>query len=105
MSLKQALQGKTIVVTRPRAQAAKLSGLIAAEGGKPVVFPLLDIGPADAPAPLAATLVRREGNVGARLKRGETTAELLFFPDGRAIVKGTQDVALARSLYARYVGT
>lgn len=47
-----ALQGKTIVVTRPRAQAAKLSGLIAAEGGIPVVFPLLDIGPADDPAPL-----------------------------------------------------
>jgi len=30
--------------------------------------------------------------------------ELTIFPDGRAIVKGTGDVALARSLYARYVG-
>lgn len=30
--------------------------------------------------------------------------ELTVFPDGRAIVKGTQDPALARSLYARYVG-
>ena len=30
--------------------------------------------------------------------------ELTFFPDGRAIVKGTTDVALARSLYARLVG-
>ncbi len=30
--------------------------------------------------------------------------ELTIFPDGRAIIKGTQDVALARSLYARYVG-
>ena len=30
--------------------------------------------------------------------------ELTVFPDGRAIVKGTQDLALARSLYARYVG-
>jgi adenylyltransferase/sulfurtransferase len=30
--------------------------------------------------------------------------EMTIFPDGRAIIKGTQDVALARSLYARYVG-
>ena len=43
----QSLQGKTIVVTRPLAQSAKLAGLIAAQGGTPVVFPLLDIGPAD----------------------------------------------------------
>ena len=30
--------------------------------------------------------------------------ELTVFPDGRAIVKGTSDTGLARSLYARYVG-
>jgi len=30
--------------------------------------------------------------------------ELTVFPDGRAIVKGTNDPAVARSLYARYVG-
>lgn len=30
--------------------------------------------------------------------------EITVFPDGRAIIKGTTDVALARSLYARYVG-
>jgi adenylyltransferase/sulfurtransferase len=30
--------------------------------------------------------------------------ELTLFPDGRAIIKGTTDTALARSLYARYVG-
>lgn len=30
--------------------------------------------------------------------------EMTVFPDGRAIIKGTQDVALARSLYARYIG-
>jgi molybdopterin-synthase adenylyltransferase len=29
---------------------------------------------------------------------------LTFFPDGRAIVKGTTDVGIARSLYARLVG-
>jgi adenylyltransferase/sulfurtransferase len=31
--------------------------------------------------------------------------ELTIFEDGRAIVKGTSDVAVARGLYARYVGT
>ncbi len=30
--------------------------------------------------------------------------ELTVFPDGRAIVKGTDDPAVARSLYARYIG-
>ncbi len=30
--------------------------------------------------------------------------ELTVFPDGRAIIKGTTDIAIARSLYARYVG-
>jgi adenylyltransferase/sulfurtransferase len=31
--------------------------------------------------------------------------EMTLFPDGRAIIKGTTDTGLARSLYARYVGT
>ena len=31
--------------------------------------------------------------------------ELTLFPDGRAIIKGTTDAAVARSLYARYVGS
>jgi molybdopterin/thiamine biosynthesis adenylyltransferase len=31
--------------------------------------------------------------------------ELTLFPDGRAIVKGTEDPAIARSLYARYIGS
>ncbi len=30
--------------------------------------------------------------------------EMTLFPDGRAIIKGTVDTAIARSLYARYVG-
>jgi molybdopterin/thiamine biosynthesis adenylyltransferase len=30
--------------------------------------------------------------------------ELTVFPDGRAIIKGTTDVGVARSIYARYVG-
>ena len=31
--------------------------------------------------------------------------EMTVFPDGRAIIKGTQDPAVARSLYARYIGS
>lgn len=30
--------------------------------------------------------------------------EMTIFPDGRAIIKGTQDVGLARSMYSRYIG-
>ena len=30
--------------------------------------------------------------------------EITVFPDGRAIIKGTQDIGVARSLYAQYVG-
>jgi molybdopterin/thiamine biosynthesis adenylyltransferase len=37
-----------------------------------------------------------------RFMAGEN--ELTIFRDGRAIVKGTDDIAAARSLYARYVG-
>lgn len=31
--------------------------------------------------------------------------EITLFPDGRAIIKGTTDTAIARGLYARYVGS
>ncbi len=31
--------------------------------------------------------------------------EMTVFPDGRAIIKGTQDTGLARGLYAKYVGS
>ena len=31
--------------------------------------------------------------------------EMTLFPDGRAIIKGTTDTGLARSLYARFVGS
>ena len=31
--------------------------------------------------------------------------ELTLFPDGRAIVKGTSDTSIARSLYARFIGS
>ncbi len=63
----------------------------------------------DRPVDLAE-LARKLAPLG-RVRSGEHAVrfacpphELTVFPDGRAIVKGTQEVALARSLYARYVG-
>lgn len=39
------------------------------------------------------------------LKFWHNSYEITVFPDGRAIIKGTTDPAIARSLYARYVGS
>lgn len=52
------LVGKTIVVTRPRAQAAPLAEAISALGGQPLVFPLLEISPAADPQPLREAAAR-----------------------------------------------
>ncbi len=51
--------------------------------------------------------LRAFGNVRSNefALRAEVDAyELTVFPDGRAIIKGTTDTGVARSLYARYVG-
>lgn len=40
------LRGRGIVVTRPAGQSGRLASLIAAAGGTPIVFPLIDIRPA-----------------------------------------------------------
>ena len=52
------LAGKTIVVTRPRAQAGPLAAAIAAQGGQPLIFPLLEISPAADAQPLANAVAR-----------------------------------------------
>lgn len=60
---------------------------------------------------LAALARRLEPSAGevrgnAYLLRFRVTPyEITVFADGRAIVKGTQDPAIARSLYARYIGS
>jgi molybdopterin/thiamine biosynthesis adenylyltransferase len=41
---------------------------------------------------------------GHVLKFAVDSYELLLFPDGRAIIKGTTDESIARNLYARYLG-
>ena len=38
------------------------------------------------------------------LRANVDSYELTVFPDGRAIIKGTTDVGIARSIYARYIG-
>ena len=38
-----------------------------------------------------------------RFRRGPHT--LTIFPDGRALIQGTTDPAVARSLYARFIGS
>ena len=52
------LHGRRILVTRPVAQAGRLAEMIVAQGGEPVVFPLLAIGPADDPKPLQRVIAR-----------------------------------------------
>jgi len=53
------------------------------------------------------TRLQPHGNVRHNefvLKFWREPYEMTLFPDGRAIIKGTTDTAIARSLYARYVG-
>jgi len=40
-----------------------------------------------------------------RVAVNDADLELTVFPDGRAIIKGTEDPAVARAAYSRYVGT
>jgi uroporphyrinogen-III synthase len=55
------LAGRTIVVTRPREQAAPLAKAIAAEGGTPLIFPLLEILAVADPQVLEAGVARLPG--------------------------------------------
>ena len=45
----------------------------------------------------------RFNNLLLRFERPPHT--LTLFPDGRAIIQGTTDITLARSLYARFIGS
>ena len=61
------------------------------------------------PLDLSALRVQLEGAGEVRanefaLRFFVTPYEMTIFPDGRAIIKGTQDVGVARSLYSRYIG-
>ena len=65
--------------------------------------------PLDLPA-LQASLARqpeiqdlRSNSLLLRFRRGEQTVTV--FPDGRALIQGTTDPVVARSLYARFIGS
>jgi adenylyltransferase/sulfurtransferase len=65
--------------------------------------------PADLALPDLAARLNAAGDVRhnahlLRFRPRDTEQELVIFPNGRAIVHGTDETALARSLYARYVG-
>lgn len=40
----------------------------------------------------------------AHIRDGERSYEITLFPNGRAIIKGTNEAAVARGIYAKYVG-
>jgi len=59
------------------------------------------------PIEMMAEKLRKIGEVsyaGYLLKFKKEEYELVIFPDGRVMVKGTEDISLAKSLYAKYVG-
>ena len=63
--------------------------------------------PADILFKLLAERLKRSGEVRFNnfiLVFKERDKEISLFKDGRAIIKGTDDEKVARSLYARYVG-
>ena len=51
---------------------------------------------------LAGLGTMRQNDFALRFQSGEQ--EITVFADGRAIIKGTTDISLARSLYSRYIG-
>ncbi len=53
-----ALAGRRVLVTRPRAQAATLIAALEAAGAVPVILPLIAIAPPDDPGPAEAALDR-----------------------------------------------
>ena len=62
--------------------------------------------------PLDLEVLRRNLEAIAPVKSNEFALrfflapyEMTIFPDGRAIIKGTTDTGVARSLYARYIGS
>ena len=93
-------EGSTVLLTTQYLEEAdRLADRIAVLAGGRVVAN-------DTAAALKARL-ERFGPVLANdflLKCSLESYELTVFSDGRVIVKGTQDPAVARGLYARYIG-
>ena len=65
----------------------------------------MDLGALAARLATAGAVSVNEFMLQARVAEGGRSFELTLFPDGRAIIKGTDDVTVARGIYARYVGS
>lgn len=50
-------------------------------------------------------VVVNEFMLRAELKDGDTPYEITLFPDGRAIIKGTDEISVARNVYAKFIGS
>jgi adenylyltransferase/sulfurtransferase len=51
------------------------------------------------------TVTSNEFMLRAEITDNAQPYELTLFHDGRAIVKGTSDAGMARSIYAKYIGS
>jgi len=83
-----------------------------ASSAAPAARPPNDAGPPRAARPTVAALAARLTPLTRNLRsnghllRCELPPHTLtVFPDGRALIQGTTDIALARSLYARLIGS
>jgi len=83
-----ALAGRGIVITRPTGQAAELAALIRAAGGKPILFPVLEISDIGDLKPLHALIDRLDG------------FDLAIFISPNAVNKAMNLIAARRTLPA-----
>lgn len=73
----------------------------------------VQIAPAEKTALSLEELARRLESAGVvtsnpflvRVSVAESDLQITVFPDGRSIVKGTEDPAVARAIYSRYIGS
>ncbi|MFK7820612.1 MAG: ThiF family adenylyltransferase [Planctomycetaceae bacterium] len=73
----------------------------------------VQISPAEPTKLSLPEMAQRLGNSGSvtqnafllRLQLNDPAYDITLFADGRAIIKGTEDIAVARSVYSRYIGS
>ena len=101
-----ALAGRRVLVTRPRAQAASLVAALEAAGAVPVILPLLTIAPPDDPGPAESALDRLDqydwivctSANGARAFGERWASRSRTFPPGpRVAVIGPRTAEAARA--------
>lgn len=86
MTQQRPLEGMGIVVTRPAHQAGHLASLIAAAGGEPILFPVLEILECDDQEPVDALIARLE------------EFDLAIFISPNAVAAGMKRIRARRAL-------